>query len=201
MLDVAFRIIVEDYTRIEHPFGVENLFDSLHHFKSFIAPFIAHEGGHVSTRAMFCFQRTIVAIHNQLLHLFHQGGIALYFFVGMEVLIDDEVVIAFKGVAIDAGIVIAMACYELLQIRGSLREVLDVESHIFNEAGCTRLACTAYAGEDTGSDGPEGLILLGFISEMDGRIGGKSCQASGNLADMLLQFLLTVCFSLNQDSG
>ena len=64
MLDVAFRIIVEDYARIEHPFRVENLFDSLHHFKSFIAPFIAHTATyavHITTRVS-TVRRAVTAI-------------------------------------------------------------------------------------------------------------------------------------------
>ena len=149
VLDVALRVIIEDNARIEQPFRVEQLLDCLHGFKSCLSPFIFHEGGHVTSGAMFCFQRTVVFIDYQSLYVIHQVLVALYIGVGTEGLVQDKMVVAFQGMTVDAGIIVAVAGDELLQVGSGFGQVFDVEGYVLDEAGSAGLACTAYGWEYT----------------------------------------------------
>ena len=65
---------------------------------------------------MFCFQRTVVFIDYQSLYVIHQVLVALYIGVGTEGLVQDKMVVAFQGMTVDAGIIVAVAGDELLQV-------------------------------------------------------------------------------------
>ena len=96
---------------------------------------------------MFCFQRAVVFIDYQGLYVIHQVFVALYFGVGTERLVQDKVVVAFQSMTVDAGIIVAVAGDELLQVGSGFGQVFDVEGYVLNEAGSAGLACTAYGWE------------------------------------------------------
>ena len=96
---------------------------------------------------MFCFQRTVVFIDYQSFYVIHQVLVALYFGVGTERLVQDKVVVAFQSMTVDAGIIVAVAGDELLQVGSSFGQVFDVEGYVLDEAGSARLACTTYGWE------------------------------------------------------
>ena len=51
-----------------------------------------------------------------------------------KALVQNEVVVALKGVTVDTSIVVAMIGYQFLQFHGSLWQALDGEGHILDEA-------------------------------------------------------------------
>ena len=65
-----------------------------------------------------------------------------------KALVQDEVVVALKGVAVDTGIVVAVVGNELLELHRSLRQTLYGEGHILDETRRAHRSCAAYAGED-----------------------------------------------------
>ena len=113
-LDEAVGIVVEDDATVQQTVGVEDFLQFLHHLVSLVAPFIFHERCHVATCAVLGLQTSIVALYHQLGHIAHHLGIACHLVLVGKALIQDEVVVALEGVAIDAGIVIAMIGYQLL---------------------------------------------------------------------------------------
>ena len=132
-LDEAVGIVVEDHTLVQQSLGVENLFQFLHRLVGFVAPLVLHEGGHVPSGAVFGLQRTVVALHHELRHVAHHIGIALHLVLVLETLVQDEVVVAFEGVTVDAGVVVAVVGDELLQLHRGLRQTLYGEGDILDE--------------------------------------------------------------------
>ena len=82
-----------------------------------------------------------------------------------KTLVEDEVVVALEGVAVDAGVAVAMVGDELLQLHRGLGQVVDVECHVLDEAGGAYRARAAHGGEDAGTDGP--------VFAIDGRVFGE----------------------------
>ena len=76
---------------------------------------MADKGSHIPARAMLGFQGTVIFIYYQGLDVIHQVFVAFHFRLGTEGLVDDEVVVAFESMAVDAGVIISVAGYELLQ--------------------------------------------------------------------------------------
>ena len=126
---------------------VKQLFDGFHGFVGVISPFMADKGSHIPARAMLGFQGTVIFIYYQGLDVIHQVFVAFHFRLGTEGLVDDEVVVAFESMAVDAGVIISVAGYELLQFCRCLRKVFNVEGDVFDEASGSRLACPPTEGK------------------------------------------------------
>ena len=91
----------------------------------------------------------------------HSGGyvtdhglVALHFGFGVEGLVYDEVEVAFQGMTVDAGVIVAVLVEQGRQILSSLGQVLDVEGHVLYEAGGALLAHSADGREYSGADCP-----------------------------------------------
>ena len=95
---------------------------------------MADKGSHIPARAMLGFQGTVIFIYYQGLDVIHQVFVAFHFRLGTEGLVDDEVVVAFESMAVDAGVIISVAGYELLQFCRCIRKVFNVEGDVFDEA-------------------------------------------------------------------
>ena len=100
--------------------------------------------------------------------------------------------------AVDAGVVIAMTGYELLQLCRCFWKVFNVEGDIFDEASGSRLARTSHRGEDAGTDGPVFGIFLRAVGEAYRNIGGEGLQASFDGRYVLLQFFRGAGFGFGQ---
>ena len=107
-------------------------------------------------------------------------------------------VVAFESMAVDAGVIISVAGYELLQFCRCLRKVFNVEGDVFDEASGSRLARTSHRGEDAGTDGPVFGIFLRTVGEAYRNIGGEGLQASFNGRYVLLQFFRGTGFGFGQ---
>ena len=131
VLYVTFRVVVEYHARIENVLRVEQGLYLLHDTENLCAPLFLDKRRHIAASAMLGFQRAIIFVDYQALNLFHQMTIAVNFGIGVERLRNDEVIVSFKGMAVDTGIGISMFVEHLLQVGSSFRKVLDMESHVF----------------------------------------------------------------------
>ena len=159
---------------------------------------MADKGSHIPARAMLGFQGTVIFIYYQGLDVIHQVFVAFHFRLGTEGLVDDEVVVAFESMAVDAGVIISVAGYELLQFCRCLRKVFNVEGYVLDEASGSRLAGASHGGEDAGTDGPVSGIFLRTVGEAYRNIGCKGLQASFDGRDVLLQFFRGTGFGFGQ---
>ena len=141
---MALRVIIEDDAGIQQPLRVKQFFDSLHGLVGIISPFMTDEGSHVTARAVFGFQGTVIFVHHQGLDVVHQVFVAFHFRLGTERLVDDEMVVPLEGVSVDAGVVISVAGYELLKLCRCLGKVLNMEGYVLDEAGGSRPAGASY---------------------------------------------------------
>ena len=148
-LDEAVGIVVEDHPLVEQTLWVEDGLQLLHGLVSLVAPLVFHEGRHVTACAVFCLQRSVVALYHELCHVAHHFCITGHLVLVGKALVEDEVVVALEGVPIDTGIGVAVIGDELLQFHSSLRQRLDGERYILDEAGGADRTRTTHAGEDT----------------------------------------------------
>ena len=133
-LDETVRIIVEDDTLVQQSFGVEDGLQFLHYLISLLPPFVFHERCHIAARTMLCLQRTVVFLDNELGHITHHLCIAVHLSFLSETLIQNKVIVTLEGMTIDTGIVIAVISNEFLKLYRCLRQALDGEGNILNEA-------------------------------------------------------------------
>ena len=201
VLNEALGVIVEDDAGIEQVLRVENLLQLAHGGKGFLAPLILDKGRHVAARAVLGLERAVVVLDHEARHVAHHGGIALHLALVAEDLVDDEVVVALEGVAVDAGVPIAVVGNEFLQFDGGFGQVLDSKGDILDEARGAHGARAAHAGEDARADGPVLAVDGGVGGERDGDIGLEARQARGDGVDTLLQVLGGHGLGLGEDGG
>ena len=79
----------------------------------------------------------------------HHLRVAFNFFLVGKTLVQNEMVVALKGMTIDACIVIAMVGNELLESDGRLRKVLNVEGYILYETARSDRPHTTNARENS----------------------------------------------------
>ena len=153
-LDKAVGIVVEYHTLVQQSVRVENSLQLLHHLVGLLTPLVLHKRCHVATCTVLGLQTAVVALYHQLGHIAHHLGITGHLVLIGKALIQDKVVVTLKGMTVDTCIVVAMIGYQLLQLHGSLRQTLDGECHILNQARGANRTCTAYRWEYTATDGP-----------------------------------------------
>ena len=83
---------------------------------------------------MLSLQGAVILLNHQTGHITHHLLIALHLTLALEALVEDEMVVTFKRMTVDTGIGIAMVGNEFLQFDRCFVQILDVESHIFDEA-------------------------------------------------------------------
>ena len=101
---------------------------------------------------------------------------------------------------IDAGILIAVARDELLQIHRSVWQVLDMKRHILDETGRTDWALAAHGWEDAGADRPVLSVDLRIIGEDGLAIEVKPRERVHDLLDICLQAFRRQGLGLGEDS-
>ena len=134
MLDEALGVIVENDAGIEQILRVENLLQFAHSGKSLLAPLILDKGRHISARAVLSLERAVIFLDHEARHITHHRSIALHLALVTEKLVDDEVVVALKGMAVDAGILVTVVGDETLQFDGRLGQVIDSKGDVLDEA-------------------------------------------------------------------
>ena len=73
--------------------------------------------------------------------------------------------------SVDAGVVVAVASDEGLQVSGGFGQVFDMESHIFDEASGAGTARASHAGENARTDGPVFTVLCRVVGKVHGDVG------------------------------
>ena len=179
MLQVACGILIEYNPGIEDPSRVEDRLDALHHAESLRPPLILDKGSHIASRAVLGLQGSVVFFHYEAHHIPDHRIVAGDILRSLETLVDDEMEIPFEGVAVDTGVIVAVAVQERGQVGCRFRKIFDMESHVFDQAGGTLLAQSAHRGEDAGADSPVFCSFGRIRSETDLRSERRKHGGSG----------------------
>ena len=150
---------------------------------------------------MFCFQRSVKLLDDKFGHVAHHFLVAFDLHVALEALVQDEMVVSRKGVAIDAGVVIAMVGDEFLQLDGRLGQVFYVESHILYQAGGAYGAGSADRREDARPNGPISVVDFGVFRERGRTVEVERLQHVEYRIDILLQRFVRDGFRLGEHGG
>ena len=104
-------------------------------------------------------------MHDHLAHRVHEVAVALDFLGFGEVLREDEVQVAFQGVAVDDGFGVAKALEQALQFQCGLGQALDGKGHVLDDDGGAGGAHGADGRKDALAHVPQGGGL--------GRVAGE----------------------------
>ena len=144
---------------------VKEILDTFHYSERLLAPLIRDKRSHVPSRSVFGLKGTVIFPDNHFSHIADHRLVAVHFRLGVKRLVDDEMEVPFKGVTVDAGVIVAVPVQQRGQIDRRVRQVFDVECDVLDEAGSPLPAHPADGREYSRTDGP---ILSG-----DGRVAAE----------------------------
>ena len=150
---------------------------------------------------MLGFQRAVVFAHDQFLDFLHHVAVFLDIGLGLERLGDDEVVVAFEGVAVDAGILVTAFLEQPEQVACGLGQVVYIESDVLDEGGGACGACAADGGEDARAQGPPGGCLGRVGGEMGGFEERELVDDLHDAVDFFVEFRLGVGLGVQEQGG
>ena len=206
ILQEALRIIVEDHTRIQKPMRVKQFLHPLHYPERLLAPLVLHERSHIPARSVLGLQGAVIFPDHHLRHVADHRLIAPHLRLGIKRLVDDEMEVALKGVAVDAGIVVAMPVQQRRKILRRVWQILDVEGDVLDKAGRPLAAHSTDGREYSRTDGPV-VPRNGRIATEYERVAlrviqyGKTAQNLGEFADAGIQVRLVSTRDAKQESG
>ena len=198
MGEVAAGIVVEDHPGVQQSRRVEQLLDGPHHGQGVVAPLAAEEGRHVAPRAVLGFERAVVPADDEFRNVVHQRLVARHLGRGRKRLVDDEMVVAFEGMPVDAGVVVAVAGDQRLQFGRGAGQVLDVEGNVLDQAGGPGGTAAAHRREDARTDGPIFRLLGRIVRKPCGNVEREPPQQLPNAGDIGGQLLRRVGLGLGQ---
>ena len=206
ILQEALRIIVEDHTRIQKPVRVKQFLHPLHYPERLLAPLVLHERSHIPARSVLGLQGAVIFPDHHLRHVADHRLIAPHLRLGIKRLVDDEMEVALKGVAVNAGIVVAMPVQQRRKILRRVWQILDVEGDVLDKAGRPFAAHSSDGREYSRTDGPV-VPRNGRIATEYERVAlrviqyGKTAQNLGEFADVGIQVRLVITRDAKQESG
>ena len=198
MGEVAAGVVVEDHPGIQQSRRVEQLLDGPHHGQGVVAPLAAEEGRHVAPRAVLGFERAVVPADDEFRNVVHQRLVARHLGRGRKRLVDDEMVVAFEGMPVDAGVVVAVAGDQRLQFGRGAGQVFDVEGNVLDQAGGPGGTAAAHRREDARTDGPIFRLLGRIVRKPCGNVEREPPQQSPDAGDIGGQLLRRVGLGLGQ---
>ena len=134
-------------------------------------------------------------------HVAHQGFVAGHVGIALETLVDYEMIIALEGMAVDAGIAVAMVSEHFLKLHRSLREVFQRESYIFYQATGAHGAHTSHRREYTGTDSPVFAVHGGIFREFRRYVKLECRQAAFDCGYLFEQLLMADRLGFGEDRG
>ena len=200
-LDEAVGVVVKDDTLVQQTVGVEDGLELFHHLVGLLAPLIRNEGSHIAACAVLSLQRAVVVLDHQTCHVAHHLSIASHLVLVGKTLVEDEVVVALEGVAVDAGVVVTVVGYQFLQLDRGFGQRLDGEGDVLDEARRAHRTGAADAGEDAAADCPILAVDLRILGELGGYVEAELRQTLLNLGNLLQQLLMGHGLRLGEDGS
>ncbi len=139
-------------------------------------------------------ERSRRTCRHEFRNVVHQRLVARHLGRGRKRLVDDEMVVAFEGMPVDAGVV-AVTGDQRLQFGRGAGQVLDVESNVLAQAGGPGGTAAAHRREDARTDGPIFRLLGRIVRKTCGNVEREPPQQLPDTGDIGGQ-LLRECGSL-----
>ncbi len=155
----TLRIIIEDHSRIQKLLRVKEFLHTLHYPERLLAPLVRNERSHIPACSMLGFKGSVIFPDHHFRHVADHRLVTVHFLPGIKGLVDDEMEIPFKGMAVDAGIIVAVPVQKRRQIDRRVRQILDVEGDVLDQASRTLTAHSTDRREYARTDGP---VLPGY---------------------------------------
>ncbi|MNZ44912.1 hypothetical protein D3C78_625500 [compost metagenome] len=156
------RVFAQHHVGVEDAVGVEQALQLPHQLVGVMAPFQLHERCHVAPGAVLGLERAAELHRHQLRHIVHEGLVAGDFLGTVEALGEDEVQVAFQGMAENDRFVVAVLVEQLDQAVDAFGQLLDGEGDVFDDHRGAGLAHGADGGEGVLADFPQ-LVVYGWV--------------------------------------
>ncbi|MCY1173733.1 hypothetical protein D9M73_139080 [compost metagenome] len=176
VLQVQLWIVRQHHPGIEDAGRVEQALELPHQLVGVVPPLQLDEGRHVAPGAVLGLQRAAEFDRHQLRHVVHEGGIAGDLLRRFEALGEDEVQVAFQGMAEEDGLVVAVLVEQRDQAVHTLGQFLHREGDVFDDYRGAGLAHRANSREGVFADGPEAGVFARVFGEVDLLFYRKPCQ-------------------------
>ena len=138
---------------------------------------------------MLRLERPVELLDDELSHVAHHALVALHLLVGVETLVQDEVIVALEGMPVDASVTVAVVSNQFLELHGGHGQILQVEGDVFDQTRGALGARAADRREDARTYGPiltvhrRILCELGLLVQFELR---EALLHARNLAEQLL---------------
>ncbi|KAF5033189.1 hypothetical protein DSECCO2_609370 [anaerobic digester metagenome] len=198
---VHLRIVGEDDAGIEQVVRVEGGLEAAHQGVGGPAPLHLHEGGHVAARAVLALERPVVAPDDHLRHFVDEVPVVGHGLRIREIRAEDEMQVAFQGVAENDALGEAVPGHEMLQLHRALGQAFDGEDHVFDDDRAAGLARAADGGEKPAPDVPELFVVVLVVHEKERKHRFDASDAGKRPVDAGEQLGLVRAAHLDQDGG
>ncbi len=191
VLQVDVRVFGEHHVRIEDAGGVEQALDLPHQRVGLAAPFQLDEGRHVAPGAVLGLERAAELDSHQLRHFAHEGLVTGDLRRIVEALGEDEVQVAFQGVAEEDRLVVAVLVEQLDEPIDAFGQALDREGHVLDDHRGAGLAHGADRREGVLADLPQLVVDHRVFAEVDLFLHREVRDGGHDQIDLLVQQRLT----------
>ena len=148
VLDETVRIIIKDTSLVKEVVRVKDGLQLLHDIIGLFAPLIFHKWSHVPACSMLGLERAIVLFNHKPCHIAHHFLILLNIGFALEALVQDEMIVPFECMSVNAGIIIAMIGNKFLELDRCFGQIFNMEGNIFDKATCAYRAHATHTWED-----------------------------------------------------
>ncbi len=199
--EVDMRIIVEDDPGVEDVVGIEDFLDPLHQPIGVRAPFQLDVGRDIAPGAVLGLERAVVLVDDHVAELVHEPPVAIDLRRLAEILGEHEVEVALQGMAENDRLVVAVLAEQRLQVDGGVGELGDVERHVLDDHGGSRVAHGADGRKQPLADLPELGVLLRHVGKTDGKQRLDIGKRGADGGDLLGEPFTVAAAGLDQQGG
>ncbi|MNQ25417.1 hypothetical protein D3C85_386370 [compost metagenome] len=201
VLQVDLRVVAEHHVRIENALRVEQALELPHQLVGIRAPFQFDEGRHVAPGAVFGLERAAELDRYQLCHVIHECRVAGDLQRVVEALGEDEVQVAFQGMAENDRLVVVVLVEQCEQAVDPFGQLFDREGDVLDDHRGAGLAHRADGGEGVLADLPQQVVHRRVFAEVDLFFQGELVDRCHDLRELLMQQALAGGARLDQQGA
>ena len=199
ILETALRIVIEDDTRIQNIFRIENVLYAFHGLEGPASPLVLDIRSHITARSVLCLQRAIVFPDNEFADIVDHILVSANLLFRVKRLVYDKVEITLKGMTVNAGIIVSVSVKKFREIGNRFCKIFNMEGYILYQTSGSRTPHSTDCREDSRADRPISAILLRVCGEGHITISLEAFQHICNSLDLLCKFVLA--FSLDHSQN
>ena len=195
------RIVGDDHVRVEQARRIEQFLERHHDGVGLVAPFQPDKRRHIAAGAVLGLERAAEFDRDQLADRIHEVAVALHLGAAVKARREDEVQVAFQGVAEDQGFGVAEAVEEGGQAAHALGQMLDRKGYVLDHHRGADRAHRTHGRKQSLAHRPVGVDGGGVGGKAAFGRRGKAGQQRVDGAALLVQPGGIRCPGVDQQGG